>query len=81
MVLLRQLLENIASFLGVGRFGYVLEKIGVEDVGNTSNRINVLSHKNVFSYESDMINKDNKDLIIEILDKLQASYQFKLPTG
>ncbi len=81
LVLLRQVLENIASFLGVGRFGYVLEKIGVDDVGDTSNRINVLSHKNIFSYESSVINQDNKDLIVEILEKLQTTYQFKLPSG
>jgi len=81
LVLLRQLLENIASFLGVGRFGYVLKKIGVEDVSDTSNRINVLSHKNIFTYESDVITQDNKDLIVEILEKLQATYSFKLTAG
>ena len=78
-VLLRQLLENIASFMGVGRFGYVLEKIGIEDVSNTSNRLNVLSHKNIFTYESEVITPENKDLIIEILDKLQNKFDFKIP--
>ena len=78
-VLLRQLLENIASFMGVGRFGYVLEKIGVKDVSHTSNRLNVLSHKNIFTYEGEVITPDNKQLIIEILEKLQNKFDFKIP--
>ncbi|BCD59484.1 MULTISPECIES: AAA family ATPase [unclassified Nitratiruptor] len=77
-VLLRQLLENIASFLGTGRFSYVLEKIGITDANDISNRLNVLSHKNIFTYESEIITSDSKHLIIEILDKLQDKFEFNI---
>lgn len=78
LVLLRQVLENIASFLGSGRFSYVLEQIDLEDVNDLSNRINVLSHKNIFTYESELIAENNKKLIEEILEKLQKKYKFVL---
>ena len=78
-VLLRQLLENIASFLGTGRFSYVLEKIGIDNASDITNRLNVLSHKNIFTYESEIIAPDNKKLIIEILEKLQNKFDFTIP--
>ena len=53
---LRQVLENISSFLGVGRISYVLEQIGINDTDKVARIINTLSHKTVFKYEAkDMI--------------------------
>ncbi len=46
-VLLRQLLENIASFVGSGRFSYILEQIGLNDSTNIAKMTNILSHKNL----------------------------------
>ncbi|WP_419769089.1 MAG: AAA family ATPase [Candidatus Marinarcus sp.] len=76
-VLLRQILENIASFLGVGQFAYVLQQIGINDV-KIPNMINVLSHKNVFYYETDTISPSNKDDFKEILNALFAKYNFQV---
>jgi hypothetical protein len=40
--LVRQVLENLASFLGVGQFGYVLEEIGFEKEEKIPELINIL---------------------------------------
>lgn len=77
-VLLRQVLENVASFLGTGRVGHVLEEIGVENVGPDSQIINTLSHKNIYFYETDELVPDNKALFSELLQKLMDKYHFVL---
>lgn len=76
--LLRQVLENIASFLGVGRVGYVLEQIGFEDPSEIASIINTLSHKNVYYYASDLLVPDNVTTFSDVLDKLQDKYRFVL---
>lgn len=77
-VLLRQVLENVASFLGTGRVSHVLEEIGIEDAGPDSQIINTLSHKNIYFYETDELVPDNKELFTEILQKLMHKYRFVL---
>ncbi len=77
-VLLRQVLENVASFLGTGRVSHVLEEIGLEDAGPGSQIINTLSHKNIYFYESDELVPDNKALFTEVLQKLMDKYRFVL---
>jgi hypothetical protein len=77
-VLLRQILENISSFLGVGRFSYVLDKIGFDDASEKAFDLNILSHKNIYTYESEIISDDNKNLIIDIFQALKNKYDFKL---
>jgi len=76
-VLLRQVLENIASFLGVGQFAYVLQQIGIHNE-KIPNMINVLSHKNIFYYESDTVSPDNKNDFKEILNGLFIKYNFQV---
>ena len=77
-VLLRQVLENVASFLGTGRISHVLEEIGVEDSGLESQIINTLSHKNIYFYESDELVPDNRALFTEVLQKIMDKYHFVL---
>ncbi len=76
--LLRQALENIASFLGVGRVGYVLQQIGVDEPGKVASILNTLSHKNVYSYSADLMVPDNLSTLTEIVEKLQSKYGFVL---
>lgn len=76
--LLRQIFENVSSFLGVGRLSFVLEQIGFEDPDEVARIINILSHKNVFIYEMKEMVEDNKVLFIEIFDKLMEKYQFRI---
>jgi hypothetical protein len=76
-VLLRQLLENIASFLGVGRVGFVLEQIGIEGVEHTQEVINSLSQKNIFKFQFNKMNEVEEKLFKEIFQKIQDKYNFK----
>lgn len=78
--LLRQALENIASFLGKGQFGYVLNQIGIEDANDTADIINTLSHKKVYYYETDLLVPDRRDMLVNVLTKLQDKYKFALHT-
>ena len=78
LALLRQLLENIASFLGVGNFSYVLSEIGLKDTNQTANIINALSHQNIYRYQSKDVQPWEKDFFSEILKKIESKYNFKL---
>ena len=74
--LLRQLLESVSSFLGVGRLSYALECIGFEDAEEIARIVNTLAHKNVYYYESDLLVPDNLTLFDEIYEKLTLRYAF-----
>ena len=76
--LLRQVLENVASFLGVGQFSYVLQKIGIEDPTEVANIVNALSHKKVYYYDSDLLVPDNVAVFVDVLNRLKATYNFVL---
>jgi len=78
--LLRQVLENVASFLGVGQFGYVLEQIGITDADEVANIINTLSHKKVYYFESDELTSDSRTLFDSVFTKIKAKYNFVLHT-
>ncbi len=76
--LLRQVLENIASFLGKGQFGYVLDQIGIVDPNDTADIINTLSHKKVYYYETDLLVPDRRVMLENVLTKIQDKYHFAL---
>ncbi len=79
--MLRQIIENIASFLGVGQFSYVLKQIGIEDPEEVANIVNALSHKKVYYFESDQMVLDNKDMFNNIFNKIKEKYNFVLHAG
>lgn len=81
VVLLRQALENIASFLGKGNIGFALTQIGVEDVENAANVINSLSHKDAYYYQSDLMAPAAEEVFRDIFGKLLEKYQFVLHVG
>lgn len=74
--LLRQILENISSFLGVGRISYVLEQIGITDPDEVARIVNTLSHKNVFRYEAVEMVEDNVRLFNDVFNALMSKYNF-----
>lgn len=76
--LLRQVLENIASFLGVGRVSYVLEQIGIADADEINAKVNTLSHKKVYYYESDDLVPDNLETFEKVFNGLKEKYNFVL---
>lgn len=80
LALLRQVLENVASFLGVGQFSYVLKQIGIDDVEEVARIVNTLSHKKVYYYESDELASDTLKWFEKIFMGLKEKYQFVLHT-
>lgn len=76
--LLRQVLESIASFLGTGRVGYVLEQLGFQPKERVLEMVRFLTHKDVYRYESDLVVPDNQKLFEEIFDRLIDKYKFVL---
>ena len=78
--LLRQVLENVASFLGVGQFGYVLQQIGIVDTDEVATIVNTLSHKKVYYFDSEDLNADLLRTFQKILKGLKEKYQFVLHT-
>jgi len=75
-VLLRQLLENISSFLGVGRISYILEQIGIESVEEVVNTINSLSHKNIYKLQFNKMSETEEDIFKNVFQKIQDKYRF-----
>lgn len=78
--LLRQVLENIASFLGVGQFSYVLEQIGIEDKERIAFIVNALSHLNVYYQQIDKPVPDNLEIFNDVLIRIMDKYGFIIPT-
>lgn len=78
--LLRQVLENISSFLGVGRPSYVLEQIGIADADRVNDIVNFLSHEKIYYLGNDRMNEDNENLFKEIFVGLKNKYKFILHT-
>ena len=81
LALLRQVLESVSSFLGVGRIGYALERIGFEDADEIARIVNALAHKNVYYYESDLLVPDSLELFDNILEKLNERFKFVTHVG
>lgn len=76
--LLRQVLESIASFLGEGRFGYVLEKIDFPDSNTRTDVINALSHEKVYTNKLAILNPKDKALLIETVERLMDKFPFSI---
>ena len=76
MALLRQVLENISSFLGTGRVNYVLEEIGFSDADKIATIANSLTHKNVYYPQMDAMVEDNKQIVKDVYKKLMGKYNF-----
>ncbi len=74
--LLRQLLEMISSFLGIGRFSYALERIGYTNADEIARIVNTLSHKKVYYYDSDHLVPDSWELFDEVMEKLNTHFNF-----
>ncbi|MGC5745575.1 AAA family ATPase [Chryseobacterium sp. NFX27] len=77
-VLLRQLLENISSFLGKGGIGYALSQIELdEDPNIVGDRIHSLSHKDSYKTQSNKMSESEETLFKDILEKIILKYKFK----
>lgn len=74
--LLRQLLENISSFLGSGRSARTLAKLGVDNADEIMATINGHSHKSAYYYQTEMMSTSEENMFNEIFDKLTKEYKF-----
>ena len=74
--MLRQLLELIASFSGLGRFGAVLNEIGLSD--DIADQVNANSHKRIYDLQTGKLNDDSKQLFDQILKGLIATFHLKV---
>ncbi|MDB5268916.1 MAG: anticodon nuclease [Hymenobacter sp.] len=75
---LRQILENVSSFLGKGNFGYALEQIGITDANRVADIINALSHKRVYYFQSTLMNEQEEEIFQDVFTKLKEKYRFEL---
>lgn len=76
MALLRQVLENVSSFLGTGRINYVLEQIGLSYADRITTITNSLTHKNVYYPQMDAMVEDNKQIVKDVYKALMEKYNF-----
>ncbi|OYU54412.1 MAG: anticodon nuclease [Chitinophagaceae bacterium BSSC1] len=77
-VLLRQLLENISSFLGRGGIGFALSQIELEEDPNiVAERINSLSHKDTYKTQSNKMSEPEETMFRDILGQIISTYKFK----
>ncbi len=76
LAMIRQILENISSFLGSGQFSYVLQVIGYNETGRLADIVNALTHKNIYYPQINAMSEDNKNLVKEIFNKLTEQFRF-----
>ena len=62
IALLRQVLENIASFLGTGQLKYVIKQIGITNTDRVSTIVNALTHQKVYYPQMEAMVDDNKQI-------------------
>ena len=86
MAMLRQVLENVSSFLGASNFSHILQKfggdfldkVGYKDTGQIANIVNALTHKSIYYPQMSVLTENDKQLIKEIISQLITKFGFKL---
>lgn len=76
IALLRQVLENIASFLGTGQLKYVIEQIGITNADRIATIVNALTHQKVYYPQMEAMVEDNKQIVRDVYHALMTKYQF-----
>lgn len=74
--ILRQVIENISSFLGSGQVSYVLEQVGLSDKDRIMQMVNALSHEKIFRLQPSPMSPDSKRMFIEIFNAIMTKYNF-----
>ncbi|MEZ9404965.1 AAA family ATPase [Vibrio sp. 10N.286.48.F5] len=75
--LLRQLLENVSSFLGDPRLGRLLSKLELDNIEALLEVINTHSHKTPYYYQTEMMNSNEEADFKKVFKKLVEVYHFK----
>lgn len=76
IALLRQVLENIASFLGTGQLKYVIKQIGITNADHVSTIVNALTHQKVYYPQMEAMVDDNKQIVRDVYHALMTKYGF-----
>ena len=77
MVLLRQILESLSSFLGAGHFSYAIEYL-VENSNEKADMINALSHEKIYMQKLAKLNPAEQKLLVDVVDKLESVFHFRI---
>ena len=75
--LLRQLLQNVSSFLGDPRLGRLLSKLELDNIEALLEVINTHSHKTPYYYQTEMMSVNEEDDFKKVFTKLIEMYHFK----
>lgn len=78
MAMLRQVLENVSSFLGRPNFSYILQKLGYADTNQIATIVNTLTHKSVYYPQMSVLTENNRQMIVEITTQLIEKFGFYL---
>lgn len=76
-VLLRQLLENISSFIGTRRVEFILSEINVDKPNDAIEMINSLSHQNVYRFQFNEMSPEQETFFKDVFKKIQDKYNFR----
>lgn len=77
VVLLRQVLECLSSFLGAGHFSYAIEFLG-DSSNEKADILNALSHEKVYAQKLAKINPGDQKLLTDIVNKLEIVFHFRI---
>ncbi|MBR5651692.1 MAG: AAA family ATPase [Bacteroidales bacterium] len=77
MVLLRQILESLSSFLGAGHFSYAIDYL-VENANEKADIINALSHEKIFMQKLAKLNLAEQKLLVDVVDRLETVFHFRI---
>ncbi|MCX7735800.1 MAG: AAA family ATPase [Candidatus Kapabacteria bacterium] len=76
-VLLRQLIENISSFIGSGKLGFILSEIKVDKPNKVLEMINSLSHQNSYRFQFNKMAPEQEAIFKDVFNKIKEKYNFK----
>lgn len=76
VAMLRQVLENISSFLGTAQFSHTLNVIGFTDSAKVATIINALTHQKVYYPQNNVMVEDNKQIVKDVVDNLMKTFKF-----
>lgn len=76
MAMIRQILENVSSFLGTAQLSYTLRVIGLGDADRIATIVNALTHQKVYYPQNMVMVEDNKQIIREVFNRLMQTFKF-----
>lgn len=80
MAMIRQMLENISSFLGTAQISHTLGVVGFEDSDRIATIVQALTHQKVYYPQSSVMVDDNKVIVREVFERLMGTFKFVLHT-